>query len=140
LYLWLIILSVISDVPVDSETVLITNSMNLKIKSTQSFGCAYRGRVCVHIGEYSYVYKYLRLYYVSQKKIWKEVTIWESRVVSQEIVAINQVLFLLLIVLSWLIAHVTQNSLLFMPVYFALKIHEGFWVVSRDWWHTVHSN
>jgi hypothetical protein len=62
---------VIGDVSVDSETVLITNFMNLKIKSTQSFGCVYRGRVCVcaHIGEYTYVYKYLRLYYVSQKKI-----------------------------------------------------------------------
>jgi hypothetical protein len=62
---------VIGDVPVDSETVLMTNFVNLKIKSTQSFGCAYRGRVCVcvHIGEYSYVYKYLRLYYISQKKI-----------------------------------------------------------------------
>jgi hypothetical protein len=43
--------------------------VNLKIKSAQSFRCAHRGRVCVcvHRGECSNVYKYLRLYCVSQK-------------------------------------------------------------------------
>jgi hypothetical protein len=43
LYLWLIILLVRDDVPIDSEMSLITDFMNLKIKSTQSFGCAHRG-------------------------------------------------------------------------------------------------
>jgi hypothetical protein len=43
--------------------------MNLKIKPTQSFGGAHRGKVCVHRGECSYVYEYLRLYCVSQKRI-----------------------------------------------------------------------
>jgi hypothetical protein len=47
LYLRLIILSVEGDVPVDSETLLVIDFMNLKIKSTQSFRCAHRGRVCV---------------------------------------------------------------------------------------------
>jgi hypothetical protein len=35
------------DVPVDSETLLVTDFVNLKIKPAQSFGGAHRGRVCV---------------------------------------------------------------------------------------------
>jgi hypothetical protein len=35
--------------PVDSETLLVTDFVNLKIKPTQSFGCAHRGRVCVRV-------------------------------------------------------------------------------------------
>jgi hypothetical protein len=43
--------------------------VNLKIKSTQFFGGAYRDRVCtcVHMVEYLYVYEYLRSYFVSKK-------------------------------------------------------------------------
>jgi hypothetical protein len=37
------------DVPVDSETLLMIDFVNLKIKLTQSFGCAHKDRVCVHI-------------------------------------------------------------------------------------------
>jgi hypothetical protein len=36
-------------VPVDNETLLVTDFMNLKIKSAQSFGCAHRGRVYVRM-------------------------------------------------------------------------------------------
>jgi hypothetical protein len=35
------------DVPINSETILITDFVNLKIKPTQSFECAYRGRMCM---------------------------------------------------------------------------------------------
>jgi hypothetical protein len=35
------------DVPVDSETLLMTDFVNLKIKSAQSFGGAHRGSVCM---------------------------------------------------------------------------------------------
>jgi hypothetical protein len=51
LYLWLIILSVGSDISVDSETLLMTDFVNPKIKSVQSFRGAHRGRiyVCVFI-------------------------------------------------------------------------------------------
>jgi hypothetical protein len=49
LYVRLIILSVGDDVPVDSETLLVTDFMNLKIKSAQSFRGVHRGRVCVHV-------------------------------------------------------------------------------------------
>jgi hypothetical protein len=49
LYLRLIILSVGGDVPVDSETFLVTDFLNLKIKSAQSYEGAHRGRVCVHV-------------------------------------------------------------------------------------------
>jgi hypothetical protein len=49
LYLRLIILSVRDDVPIDSEALLVTDFMNLKIKLTQSFRCTRRGRVCVHV-------------------------------------------------------------------------------------------
>jgi hypothetical protein len=37
------------DVSVDSETFLVTDFMNLKIKLTQSFRVAYRGRVCIRV-------------------------------------------------------------------------------------------
>jgi hypothetical protein len=49
LYLWLIILSVGGDVPIDSETLLVTDFMNLKIKSAQSFRNAHRDRVYVRM-------------------------------------------------------------------------------------------
>jgi hypothetical protein len=53
------------DVPVDSETLLVINFVNLKIKSAQSFRDAYKDMVCVHtfIG----VSKDLHLYCVSKK-------------------------------------------------------------------------
>jgi hypothetical protein len=37
------------DVPVDSDALLVTDFMNLKIKPTQSFGCAHRDRMCVRV-------------------------------------------------------------------------------------------
>jgi hypothetical protein len=62
---------VLGDTLVDSETFFVTDFVNLKINPTESFECAHRGRVCVHvlIGECLYVYAYLCLYCVSQKKI-----------------------------------------------------------------------
>jgi hypothetical protein len=49
LYLRLIIFLVRDDVSVDSETLLVTDFVNLKIKPTQSFKGAHSDRVCVHI-------------------------------------------------------------------------------------------
>jgi hypothetical protein len=49
LHLRLIILSVGGDVPVDSETLLMTDFVNLKIKPIQSFKSAYRGRVYARV-------------------------------------------------------------------------------------------
>jgi hypothetical protein len=49
LYLRLIIFSVECDVLVDSETLLVTDFMNLKIKSAQSFEDVDRGRMCVRV-------------------------------------------------------------------------------------------
>jgi hypothetical protein len=68
-YLQLIILSVVCDVPVDSNALLVTNFMHLKIKLAQSFEGAHSGRmcVCIFIGECLYVYEYLHLYCVSKK-------------------------------------------------------------------------
>jgi hypothetical protein len=37
------------DTPIDNETLLITDFVNLKIKSAQSFRCAHRDKVCVRI-------------------------------------------------------------------------------------------
>jgi hypothetical protein len=74
LYLRLIFLSVKGDVPVNSDALLMTDFVNLKIKPTQSFGCANRSRICVRVfigGEYLYVYEYLRLYCVSKKRIFR---------------------------------------------------------------------
>jgi hypothetical protein len=45
LHLRLIILSARDDVP--SETLLMTDFVNLNIKPAQSFKCAHRGRVCI---------------------------------------------------------------------------------------------
>jgi hypothetical protein len=66
-YLRLIILSVVCDVFVDRNCSL-NDFVNFKIKSTQSFECAHRGRICACVfieGECSYVYEYLRLYCVT---------------------------------------------------------------------------
>jgi hypothetical protein len=49
LYLRLIIFLVGDDVSVDSELLLVTNFVNLKIKLTQSFKDAHRDRVCVRV-------------------------------------------------------------------------------------------
>jgi hypothetical protein len=48
-------------VPVDNETLLMTDFMNFKIKPTHSFKGAHRSKVCIHVyrGECSYVYEYL---------------------------------------------------------------------------------
>jgi hypothetical protein len=35
--------------PIDSETLFVTDFMNLKIKSTQSFECTHKNKVCVHV-------------------------------------------------------------------------------------------
>jgi hypothetical protein len=57
------------DVFIDNETLLVTDFVNLKIKSVQSFRNTHRNKVCmyIHIVKYSYVYEYLRLYRVSKK-------------------------------------------------------------------------
>jgi hypothetical protein len=49
LHLRLIILLVGCDVPIDSETLLLSDFINLKIKLTQSFRCVQRDRVCVRV-------------------------------------------------------------------------------------------
>jgi hypothetical protein len=63
LYVRLIILSVKDDVSIDSETILVIDFVNLKIKPAQSFGGAHRDRiyVCVYRDECSYAYEYLYL-------------------------------------------------------------------------------
>jgi hypothetical protein len=49
----------------------VTDFVNLKIKSTQSFRCAYKSKmyVCIYRSECSYIYKYLYLYYISEKSL-----------------------------------------------------------------------
>jgi hypothetical protein len=37
------------DVPIDSDALLVTDFVNLKIKPAQSFEDAHRGRVCVRV-------------------------------------------------------------------------------------------
>jgi hypothetical protein len=64
LYLWLIIFLVGGDVSVNRETFLVTDFVNFKIKLTQSFKYAHRGKVCVRvfIGVSSYIYIYMNIY------------------------------------------------------------------------------
>jgi hypothetical protein len=49
LYSRLIIFLLGDDAPVDSDTLLVTDFVNLKIKSAQFFGDAHRNKVCVHM-------------------------------------------------------------------------------------------
>jgi hypothetical protein len=49
LYLRLIIFSVKDDVPVNSEVLLVTDFVNLKIKPTQFFKGVHRDKVCVRV-------------------------------------------------------------------------------------------
>jgi hypothetical protein len=75
LYLRLIIFSVGGNVLIDSETLLVTDFVNLKIKSAQSFECAHRNRMCVHIFigvSARTCIEYLRLYRVSKKQTHHE--------------------------------------------------------------------
>jgi hypothetical protein len=58
------------DAPVDSETFLVIDFVNLKIKSTQSFGSVHRGRLCAHmlIGVSTYMCISIYVYTVFLKK------------------------------------------------------------------------
>jgi hypothetical protein len=49
LHLRLIILLVVDDVSVDSKTFLVTDFINLKIKSTQCFECPYMDTIYIHM-------------------------------------------------------------------------------------------
>jgi hypothetical protein len=59
------------DVPVDSEALLVTDFVNLKIKPTQSFKGAHRGRVYVRvfIGMSAHTYMSICICTVFFKKI-----------------------------------------------------------------------
>jgi hypothetical protein len=37
------------DIPIDSETFLVTDFVNLKIKSARCFECAHKDSVCIHV-------------------------------------------------------------------------------------------
>jgi hypothetical protein len=71
LYLRLIILLLVVDIPVDNVSFLVIDSVNLKIKPSQCFVCAHRDsvRVYMFIGMItdSYVYEYVCFYSVSKK-------------------------------------------------------------------------
>jgi hypothetical protein len=54
---------VVDDVLIDSETILVTNFVNLKIKLVQSFEYAHKDRVYMHDSIYIYIY----IYCVSKK-------------------------------------------------------------------------
>jgi hypothetical protein len=58
------------DVSIDSDVLLMTDFVNLKIKPAHSFRSAHMSRVCVCVyrGGCSYIYEYLYLYYISHKK------------------------------------------------------------------------
>jgi hypothetical protein len=58
------------DVPINIDALLVTDFVNLKIKSVQSFGCAYRGRVCIRIfiGVSARMCINIYVYTVSRKK------------------------------------------------------------------------
>jgi DNA-directed RNA polymerase subunit E'/Rpb7 len=50
------------DVSVNSDTLLMTDFVNLKIKSAQSFGGTYRGRMCILMFICVSVHTYMNIY------------------------------------------------------------------------------
>jgi hypothetical protein len=52
----------VGNVSVDSEMFLMIDFVNLKIKSTQFFRCAHRGKVCVHMFIKISVYMCISIY------------------------------------------------------------------------------
>jgi hypothetical protein len=72
LHLRLIIFSVECDVLIDSETFLMTDFMNLNIKSTQSFKNVHKNRVYIYIfiriSDHTYINIYI--YTIFLKKYW----------------------------------------------------------------------
>jgi hypothetical protein len=62
LYLRLIIFLVEDDITVDNETLLVIDFVNLKIKSTQSFGGAHKGSMCVHVFIRVSTHTYISIY------------------------------------------------------------------------------
>jgi hypothetical protein len=54
------------DVSVDSETLLVINFMNLKIKLAQSFKCTHKDRVCIgvfiRVSDHIYIYMSIYVY------------------------------------------------------------------------------
>jgi hypothetical protein len=59
------------NVPVDSDALLVTDFVNLKIKSVQSFRCAHRGKIYVHmlIGVSAHMYMSIYIYTVFLKEM-----------------------------------------------------------------------
>jgi hypothetical protein len=57
------------DIPINSETFLVIDFMNLKIKSAQSFECAHKDNVCIHmfIGVNAHMSMIIYIYSVSKK-------------------------------------------------------------------------
>jgi hypothetical protein len=54
------------DVPINSETLLMTDFINLKIKPAQPFRGIHMDMVYVYV--FIYIYKYLCLYHISKKQ------------------------------------------------------------------------
>jgi hypothetical protein len=68
------------DVPIDSETLLMIDFMNFKIKLTQSFRFAHRGRVYVRmfIGVSAHIYMNICVYSVFLKKSQQSMYVYKS--------------------------------------------------------------
>jgi hypothetical protein len=79
LHLWLIILLAGGDVPVNSETLLVTDFVNLKIKSVQSFRGVYRDSMCVHMFIGVNDYTCIWLYCIFKKNILTPSNISDDR-------------------------------------------------------------
>jgi hypothetical protein len=83
-----------SDIPVDSNTFLVTDFVNLKIKPTQFFRCAHRGRIymCVFI-ELS-VHTYMNIYVCSvflKKGLYRDQVVcrartWQATICDQNLI------------------------------------------------------
>jgi hypothetical protein len=62
---------VVGDIFIDSKTLLMTDFVNLKIKSTQSFEDIYRDKICVcihRINAYMCISIYIYIIFLKEKK------------------------------------------------------------------------
>jgi hypothetical protein len=76
LYLRQIIFSVGDNVPIDSESFLVTDFVNLKIKSAQCFRGAYRDRMCVRIfiemSDHTYMNIYVYIVFLNKESMYQK--------------------------------------------------------------------
>jgi hypothetical protein len=95
LYLWLIILVLRGDVLIDNDALLVTDFVNLKIKSAQPFRYAHRNRLCVcvfiEVSAHTYISIYVYTVFLKKHEYFIRPVHWPAHIRSSEKLT-NQIL------------------------------------------------